>query len=53
MYRRRKHFSLGNFLGLLFCGVGVVIFMYIIPFKAWIFLFACGLIIIGILIFQF
>ncbi|WP_192930191.1 hypothetical protein [Alkaliphilus pronyensis] len=52
MYKKRRHFSLWNFMGLVCCGIGVVIFVYLIPFKAWIFLLGCGLIILGIIIFQ-
>ncbi|WP_192929589.1 hypothetical protein [Alkaliphilus serpentinus] len=52
MYKRRRSFSLGNLMGLICCVIGICIMIYVIPFKAWIFMFGCGFILVGIIIFK-
>ncbi len=51
--KRRRHHSFGNLLGLIFIVVGVIVLIYAIPFKFWVFILGFGCFIIGIIISKF
>ena len=54
MFRKRRgRNSFGNLFGLVFIVVGVIVLVYAIPFKFWVFILGFGCLIIGIIISKF